>query len=460
MKYPPLSPRLLLSLDPAGGGSTAAPAPAAPAAKAAAPIGVHPEIGLSAVDLIAQIESDPEAFGGAALAADHEDGAPAGTPAETAEAKAAREAATAKAAAEAKAKEQEAGAASGAPELTADQKAWLELRKAATTEAAAAEVDQQAPAFTDEQWALIEKEFAGEAAAPAAAPAVKPEELQAQLTAAQTEAARLKSEAEASSKRLKEIEADLATAQTAAVPVAPMNPLLAATPEQLAQAEATAAQLKQWALRNWDGAPAIEATATTPAQPAYTAEQVRSAYARADDQLARVIPAARTYHQQFEAENALAQQVYPELFDKESPHFQTRANILRRLPGLKAGLPQISAVIGDATVGETIRGLLAAETPTAETQALAAALVKAAPSLAKFMPRLTAPGKAKAVGKLPARPIVPLARPSAGGRALPVRPGARATGGPDNKRFVTLLTENGGDQLSALTETLRNVNVP
>lgn len=312
-------------------------------------------------------------------------------------------------------------------ELTAEQTAWLEQRAAATTPEAAAELDAKAPAFTDEQWTAAEAALAGQATPAAAAP-----DLQAQLTAAQTEAARIKAEADAQSKRLAEIEAENARLKTQPVAIAPMSPLMAATPEQLLQAERSAAQLKQWALANWDGSPEVPASGDQPAVPAYTAAQVRAAFARADDQLTRVIPAAREYQQQFEQENTLAKQVYPELFDTQSPHCQTRENILRRLPGLRAGLPQIATVIGDAIVGEVVRGLMATETRTAEAKALAEALVKAAPQLAKLMPGLATPAKGAARQlKLTAKPVVPLARPSgAGARTVP-RPNGKTTAAPN-----------------------------
>lgn len=322
-------------------------------------------------------------------------------------------------------------AAAPSAELTAEQTDWLTQRAAATTPEAAAQLDASAPAFSDEQWALAQTQIetvsreGGEG------------NEGAELATLKAERDRIKAEAEAKAKRLDEVEAENARLKTTPIPIAPMNPLMAATPEELAQAEREAARLKQWALANWDGTQEVPANGNQPAVPAYTAEQVRRAFARADDQLTRIIPAARTYAQQFEQENTLAQQVYPELFNPQSPHCQTRENILRRLPGLKAGLPQISAVIGDAMVGEQLRGLLLAENPTAETKALRDALVKAAPSLAKFMPVLAGPAKGAARQfKLTAKPIVPLARPSGGSQRTIPRPGKATATAPNLAKFA------------------------
>jgi len=472
MKRSTLSPWLQLAPQSTDGNGPAASAPAKPAAAAPAPTtipakgkaasGPPKAEGLSTADLIAEIEKNPAAFetepaptggtaDGVAEDGDEDEGAPG---AETAEVKAAREAKEKKEAEiAAKARED----ARPTPELNADQKAWMELRAAARTPEEAAEVDKEAPVFTDEEWALVEKEFS-DAARGDARPTT---ELQTQLTAAQAEAAQVKSDLEAQSKRLKEVETELARAQAQPVAIAPMNPLMTADAGQLDQAEAAAQQMKEWALKNFEGSPAIPATATTPEQPAYTAEQVRAAYARADKQLTQVIPAARQYLADHVAHNVSAKQVYPELFNPQSEEHVNTQSILRRLPGLRAALPNISTIFGDAILGEKLRLLIVNEKPTAEALALAAALVKADPTLAKFMPALTGKPAARPIGRLPAKPLVALARPSASGRSLSPRPAAngKAKGTPDSNKFVTLRTENGGDELAALTETLRNVNV-
>lgn len=452
MKRNTLSPYLLASLllspTTETQGNAPATAPTAPtppakpdAAKGKAAAGPAQHRGLSAADLVSEIEANPEEFdtgggeddeaGSQPKAADEK---PGGKP--KAEATPAKPAATPAAPAE----------------LTADQKAWLELRAAAKTPEEAAEIDKQAPAFSDEQWAAAEGVITADVAARDAT--AKPEELQTQLTAAQAEVTKAKTELEEKSKRLTAVEAELKRAQTQPLPLAPMHPLMTATPEELAKAEASAAQVKEWALRNWDG------VAAAGDQPAYTAEQVRTAYARADKQLGTIIPAAREYHKVYEEQNAVARQVYPALFDPQSPHFQTRESILRQLPGLKAGLPQISTVMGDAIVGETLRGALLAEAPSADVAALRAALVKALPDLAKLMPALqAAPAAVPKTFKLPAKPIVPLARPGSG--STPRRPGTtgKSKGAPDVKKFLDLKAANGGNELEALTESLRDVNV-
>lgn len=465
--------------------TTPAPAAAAPAKPSPkAPLGgPRPHVGLSAQDLIAQIEADPETFGhtpDSAIAKEpSEEGlqTPEGEqpPSRAKDAKAKKDEPTPPAndplddpddlegEEEGKVESRKSKDEGQTAELSAEQSAWLEKRAGAKTPEEAAEIDKTAPEFSDEQWALAEKQFTESREGREGG------EGTAELTQLRAESSKLKADFDTQSKRLKDLEAELAQAQVQPVAIAPMHPLMTADAEGLAQAERNAYALKKWCAENWDGTEAIPAAGDQPAQPAYSAAQVRKASANADETLQRIIPAARQYQQLFDQENAEAQQVYPGLFDANAealmpgalnPH-QTRTNILRRLPGLKAGLPQISKVMGDSLLGETIRVLIQAETRTPEVKALADALVKAAPALAKFMPALTgAKTGGKAIGKLPAKPIVPLARPSAGGRSIIPRPGAK-TGkhAPDPKKFQTLLTENGGDQLAALTETMRNVTV-
>lgn len=451
-----------------GNGSTAGAAAAK--AKPAAP-----NVGLSAVDLVAEIERNPEAFD--TSTAEEDDDGEGETGATAAQAKAAAEAKAkaeqdaatkAKAEADAKAKaEQEAAAAGTEIQLTADQKAWLELRTAAKTPEEAAEIDKQAPAFTDAEWAAAEKTFN---ASPAAGSNPPTEEVTAQLTAAQAEATQFKTEVETLTKRLDEAQAELARAKANPTPVAKVHPLFLEDATGLEKAEAEAYALKKWAAEHWDGSEAIAASGDQPAVPAYTAAQVRKAAAAADETLNRIIPAAREKLAAHISANAGARQVYPELFNPQatplreghaSP-FQARETILRQLPGLRTALPHVNTVLGDAFVGEQLRELITASAPTAEAKALAAALVKAVPALARFMPALTAPGTAPARPglKLTAKPVVPLARPgSAGGRSVPRPALAKSSTTPSVTKFVTQRTENGGDELTALTESLRGVNV-
>jgi hypothetical protein len=435
MRWPQSHPiRCLAPTAEAGNGAPASPA--APGAKPKPTLAPQP-IGLSAADLVADIEAHPQNFSTIELPEDR----PAPVAPVAPEVKPDAPAAPPEAA--------PAAAPAPAPEaLTPEQTAWLQLRAAAQTPEEAATLDAKAPAFTDAQWAAVEAQAAPESK-PAAAP-----EAQAELTAAQAAATEAKAAAEAATQRVAQLEAELQAAQTQPVAIAPMHPLMTATPEQLVTAENNAVALKEWALKNWDGAPAQDN------QPAYSAEQVRAAYARADKHLSAVIPAAKQYHQIFEQENATARQVYPALFDPQSPHYQTREGILRRLPGLKAGLPQISTVMGDAIVGETLRGVLLAETPSPAVQTLRAQLVAAVPQLAQLMPALKGPAPRKGF-KLPAQPVVPLARP---GSTASTRPATAPQGrggptGPSVDRFLKLKAANGGNELEALTESLRNVNV-
>lgn len=439
-------------------------------------------LGMSAVDLITEIERNPDAF--ATEAGEEDEGASGNSGAPEADKANAEAAAKAKADADAKAKadadakkiedEKAAKAKEGKAdaaktvELNADQKAWLELRAAAKTPEEAAELDKDAPAFTDEEWAKAEADFTGANGA-AEDKAAQADDVTAQLATAQAEVTKFKTEAETASKRLAEVEAELAAAKAKPMPVANVHPLFLADATTLEKAEQDAYALKKWAAEHWDGSEAVAASGDQPGVPAYTAAEVRKASANADEVLNRVIPAAREKLAAHISANAATKQVYPELFNPQAAPlqaghatpFQSRENILRQLPGLRTAIPSINTVLGDAFVGEQLRTLIVTDEPTAEAKALAAALVKAVPALAKFMPALTAPGKAAAKPnlKLPAKPVVPLARPgSAGGRIQ--RPGTgKPSGAPNVTKFVTQRTENGGDELSALTETLRNVNV-
>ena len=314
------------------------------------------------------------------------------------------------------------------------------------------------PEFTEEQWAALEKQQTEAAAVET--PEQKATREKAEATAAPPELVKTKADLEAASKRLAEVEAELAKAKLQPLAVAPLHPLFTADAGQLDATEAQCAAVKEWALAHWDGSAAVDAAGDQPAQPAYTAEQVRAAFARADKQLTTVIPAARQALGSFIAQSVQAKAVYPEMFEANNPHAQNADLILRRLPGLKAALPNVHAIIGDASVGEVIRLMVHAEKPTAEAVSLAQALIKAMPQLVKFMPQLANVGKTagKTAGKpgfkLPAKPIVPLARPAPAGGSSFRRPGGAARPGPTVKTFRAQLSENGGDQVAALAKTL------
>jgi len=352
---------------------------------------------------------------------------------------AAAQAATDKAKAEAAAAAGTAGTASPPVEFTAEQTAWLELRATAKTAEEVTALEAQAPAFTDEQWAEVEKAQTAEGGAGSAAGQPKPVEFTAEQTAEVTKqvaavkavADQAKADLDAAAQRLQAAEAELAQRRMQPIAVAAMHPLMTADATQLDQAKASAQEVKDWALRNWDGSPAIEAEGTNPAQPAYTAEQVRAAYARADKQIFEIIPAARQYLADHVAANVNAKAVYPELFNPKSAEHQATESVLRRLPGLRTAIPSINTILGDAFVGEKIRALIYAEKPSAEVTALTAALVKADPSLARFMPQLTAATKGKpGAFKLPTKPIVPLARPAPQGGSSFRRPGGKPGSAP------------------------------
>jgi len=440
------------------------PAPAAGGGGAPAP-GERTVLGSNAADLAATTQNalaaelgiDPKLFGGSPSAAATPPAAPtAATPAATPAAAAPPAAATPSAAAPAA-----AAPATPAPvELTAEQKDWLTKRAAVTTEAEAQQLDAAAPAFSDEQWAEAEKTFTASAAAPVAGTPQTPDEFQAALTAVQAEATKAKADAEAASKRLQEVEAELAKAKATpppAIPVANIHPLMHADAATLDQAEQNALAVKEWAMKNFDGAPAQGD------QPEYTAVQVRTALANADRLLLSVIPAARQSLADHTSANIAAREIYPELFNpqaqplaaEQASPFQTRELTLKRLPGLRAAIPNINVMIGDMIVGEQLRTVLASQVASADVHAARNALLKAIPALGKFMPKLSNPsaGATKPGFRLPSKPVVPLARPSSGGGRSISRPG-KATPPPALKQLAAVAnTHAEGDVLTDIVRS-------
>lgn len=380
-----------------------------------------PSLGIS--DIVADMGLPPGVVA-AALASEQPDAA-------AAKAKAEAEAA-AKAAADKKAAE---GAAPTKPEFSADQQAWLDLRAAATDEAEIKKLESEMPEFTDAQRDYLNAEAdQAEAATKTAAEkgaAAEPKFDDTQKAwlkeKFETPLATAQAEAKAATEKAAALEAQLRTAGAKPQAIAPMHPLLLVeSPVDLDKKEAELSAFEKWALENWDGTEAVEASADgkTPAREAIPAAKVRSAYARVKEEREKIIPAARQYLASYIAENAAAKAVYPELFDEKHPHAQIAQGLLKQLPGLRVAIPNIMTVIGDAIVGEQLR------------------LEKAKAAEKK--------------GKAAQRPGIRIP-PKGGAGGAPKLPGtkpAAASAAPSVDKFHEAMKRNGGDEKAALMEIL------
>ena len=227
-------------------------------------------------------------------------------------------------------------------------------------------------------------------------------------------------EIEALRAKVAELETALTRKEPQPVQVAPVHPLLAEDdPAKIADAERQLEQFERWALENWDGTEAVEAAGDQPAIPAYPAQAIRKRYAELKTIRERVIPQARELAARRKALTAEARAVYPELFDPKREEYSAVTEILQYAPGLKAVLPNIYLVLGDALRGEKLRLEQARK--------------------AKTPARPAAP-------KVPARPAAAAARPA----ATPPK-----SKGPDPARFVAA----GGDR-AALVNMLRGMDLP
>ncbi len=180
----------------------------------------------------------------------------------------------------------------------------------------------------------------------------------AELEAAQAELETVRTEAETAKARVKDLETQLAAAGTKAIEVAPIHPaFLVDDGAKLEEMERELARFEQWALQNFDGVDATEASedGKTPAHPGYTAGQVRARYAEVKEIRDRVIPAARQALAVRREQEGLAKAAYPLLFKEGTKERGIAESILRQAPGLKAIFPNVHLVIGDALVGERIR---------------------------------------------------------------------------------------------------------
>lgn len=269
-------------------------------------------------------------------------------------------------------------------------------------EGAETEAAEQAPEFSPEQQAWLD----------------------AQKETAETELAEMKTKADDASKRVEELESELAAASAQPVAVANLHPAFLADSEaDLAKIDKEFAAFEKWALANWDGVEETAAADGKPAQPAYTAQQVRARYAEIKELRERVIPSARQSLQQRAQFDAAAKERYPDLFNPKHADYRVAETVLKQAPGLKAIFPNIKIFIGDALRGERAR--------VAEEKAKAA--------------KTKAP--AKVAPKLPVRP--------APGSKSAVAPKAKTGGEVNAAKFMEL----GGDR-NALVAMLQDADLP
>lgn len=172
--------------------------------------------------------------------------------------------------------------------------------------------------------------------------------------------------------KIDELQAAVDGADNQPLAIANVHPLfLIDDPTKFAEYVAGLNQFEKWALANWDGIEAVEAANGQPAQPAYTAAQVRARYAQVKEIKENIVPAAREAQAARKQFEGAARRQYPELFDAKRPESKVAANLLKIAPGLKAVIPNIYTVIGDALRGEKIR--VAAENAAAAKRPAAGA---------------------------------------------------------------------------------------
>lgn len=266
-------------------------------------------------------------------------------------------------------------------------------------EEAAGAGDQTEPEFTEEQRAWLDQ----------------------QAEASTAELTEAKEKLEAAEAKVLELEQQVAAGSDTPVAIADVHPFfLLDDPAKLLEEDAKLAAFEKWALKNWNGTQEIPAEGNRPAVPAYTGEQVRERYAAIQQLRKELIPAARQSIADRKKHEDVARKLYPELFDAKRPEYKTAQNLLRLAPGLKAVIPNVYTVIGDALRGEKIR--------LAEEKARAAK---------------------RPVGKTTPAPTVP-ARPAPGGATRTATAAAKPKGSDvDVQKFM----DAGGDR-SALIHAL------
>lgn len=258
---------------------------------------------------------------------------------------------------------QAAAAAPTKPEFTADQEAWLKLRSEAKTPEEIAQLDKEIPEFNQEQADWINAEADRTEKSTAASPeseAKEPEftaeqkpfveKLTADLTETQTKLA-------AESKRVEQLTAQVTELQSKGVPAVVGNipPLLLTdNPADIDAHEKNLESFIEWGRANWDGAEAVPANGDQPAQRAYTAQEIRTAVTRREQELRKLVPAARNMLQARQNEAAEARKIYPALFDAKAEENKLAQAVLKQWPMLKA-IPNHLVIIGDAIAGKRER---------------------------------------------------------------------------------------------------------
>jgi ferritin-like protein len=331
--------------------------------------------------------------------------------------------------------QQEAGAAAAEAEAEAAQEVETKLLASLSEEDRKA-LDSMAP----EERAEIIKDLIAEDAAKGAGgeqqaaekPELTPEAEQYVTTLEQGHKAALvevngKLEAEAA--KVKELETRLQQAGTQPHQIAPIDPLfLAENATEIDKADQAIAQFEKWALKNWDGTEEVT-DAKGKVTPAFSKEDIRERYAQLKEVRDRVVPEARQALKNRAAHNEEAKKIYPELFNEKREEYGVAQNILRAAPGLKAIIPNIMVVIGDALVGERIR-------------------------LAKEKAKKGFKGAGNGENGKP-RSRLPLARRAGGGGGMPAAGGRRARNEVSAEKFV----EMGGGR-SALVQMIRGMDIP
>jgi len=358
----------------------------------------------------------------------------------------------------------EGAAATKKPEFTEDQQAWLDLRAKATTAEEIAQLDKDMPEFDEAQVAWInaeadraENDESGKRKAETNAPEFTKEQKPYvdKLTA---ELAETKTKLAAADSKRAELEADLQKAQAGAKPIAGnLHPLaLTDDPREIDAYEKGLEEFIAWGRANWDGSEAVEASGDTPAQPAYSAAQIRKAVTAREAELRKLIPAARETLKARQAEQAEARATYPATFDPQQPLGKVTEALLKDWPVLKA-MQNHRLVIGDAIAGEQLRYAAFGDKDGPKiSQDAAKTLLQAVPALGGLLPQLKAiaEGKVKTKAAKPGALRIPV-RPPKGTPGAPSRVAVSkpAEKGPDVNKFIKLKDGPGGE-MAALAEAL------
>lgn len=274
---------------------------------------------------------------------------------ETAEAKAEREAVEAE---ETRVAELVKTTGKTAEEILAEETAAAETAAAEReTKIAALVAAGKSPEEAEAELAAEEEAAASAVQTPELTPEIQSWH-EGQLALKDEEITTLKQQAEEATGKVTELEAQLQSAGTQPLAIAPIDPLFLIDDPAVLDAEAGKLRsFEAWLLKNWDGVEAVEASADgkTKAAAGYTGEEIRARYAQVKELREAILPAARQGIEARKTHTAQARKAYPELFDPKRPEFKTAENLLKLAPGLKAVLPNIYTVIGDALRGEKIR---------------------------------------------------------------------------------------------------------